>query len=81
MEKPKQYQIPLKLLQYFVNASQETRDECDKKKNIETLGLIVGILENDIVIGKELYFPRQEATSTRVNNIGKCISNIVQYRK
>ena len=71
MERPKKYQIPSKLLQYFVNASQETRDAVQKTKNIETLGLIVGIIENDIVIGKELYFPRQEATTSQVNNLGR----------
>lgn len=71
MERPKKYQIPSKLLQHFVNASQETRDAVQKTKNIETLGLIVGIIENDIVIGKELYFPRQEATTSQVNNLGR----------
>ena len=71
MERPNRYQIPLKLLQYFVNACQETRDEHDKNKNNETLGLIVGVLENGIAIGKELVFPRQEATSSQVNNLGK----------
>ena len=71
MERPKNYQVPLKLLQYFAKTSQETRDKFDKKKNIETLGLIVGIVQNDFVIAKELYFPRQEATTTQVNNLGK----------
>ena len=71
MERPKKYQIPLKLLQYFVNASQETRHAVQNEKNIETLGLIVGELKNDVVVGKELYFPEQEATTSQVNDLGK----------
>ena len=73
MERPKKYQIPLKLLEYFVNASQETRHAVKKEKNIETLGLIVGELKNDVVVGKELYFPQQEATTSQVNDLGKFI--------
>ena len=71
MEKFEKYKIPSGLLDYFVKISQETRNPLHKEKNIETLGLIVGNLENDVVFAKELYLPYQEATASQVNNLGK----------
>ena len=71
MEKFKKYRIPTRLLNYFVKISQETRNPLHKENNIETLGLIVGTLENDVVYAKELYLPYQEATASQVNNLGK----------
>ena len=71
MDRWKTYQIPSKLLEYFVKISQETRHPEDENENIETLGLIVGFHENGVVNAKELYLPRQEASATHVNNLGE----------
>ena len=65
-----QISLPRSILQHFVLTAYENYDE--KGQKIETLAYFLGNGETKVI--DTILYPRQSATSTRVNDEGKILN-------
>ncbi len=71
----KMYIIPEQLLREFLKVSSNNRSPQDGR-HVETLAYLIGYQDNGNLIGTDLVFPKQSATSSYVEDRGKyCCSN------
>ena len=66
----KMYIIPGQLLREFRKVSSNNRSPQDGR-HVETLAYLIGYQSDGNLIGTDLVFPRQSATSSHVDDIGK----------
>ena len=64
------YIIPDQLLQEFCKVSSNNRSPQDGR-HVETLAYLIGYQSDGNLIGTDLVFPKQSATSSHVDDIGK----------
>ena len=64
------YIIPEQLLREFRKVSSNNRSPQDGR-HVETLAYLIGYQSDGNLIGTDLVFPKQSATSSHVDDIGK----------
>ena len=64
------YEIPKELIDYFTKEALKNKDG---KGHVETLALVAGHLNGNQLVAKDLIFPKQNGTSSSVENLGKLL--------
>ena len=74
------YIIPQELLREFRKVSSNSRSPQDGR-HVETLAYLIGYQSDGNLIGTDLVFPKQSATSSHVDDIGKyfCLIKFLDF--